>query len=160
VPAFFLALAPDARRARPGFLRRVLRFAVPAGLVAAAATFTAYALATGPADGGVPVARTAATVALFGAGTTVLVLLARPWSAGRAVLVATMVVTFVTLLAVPAARAFFALTPLPRGVSLATGLVISVAALLLVVVWRLAGRAEAPDHADEGGRMKGCVRPG
>ncbi|MBC7292356.1 MAG: HAD-IC family P-type ATPase, partial [Actinotalea sp.] len=40
VPAFFLALAPDARRARPGFLRRVLRFAVPAGLVAAAATFT------------------------------------------------------------------------------------------------------------------------
>ena len=46
VPAFFLALAPDTRRARTGLVRRVLRFAVPAGLVAAAATFTAYALAT------------------------------------------------------------------------------------------------------------------
>lgn len=43
-PAFFLALAPNQRRARPGFIGRVLRFAVPAGVVAAAATFGAYAL--------------------------------------------------------------------------------------------------------------------
>lgn len=34
VPSFFLALAPNARRYRPGFLKRVLRFAVPAGAVA------------------------------------------------------------------------------------------------------------------------------
>ena len=39
VPAFFLALAPNARRARPHFLRRVLRFTIPAGVIAAAATF-------------------------------------------------------------------------------------------------------------------------
>ena len=45
VPAFFLALAPNRRRYVPGFVGRVLRFAIPAGLIVAAATFSAYALA-------------------------------------------------------------------------------------------------------------------
>src|SRR5207248_3107282 len=45
IPGFFLALAPNSQRFRPGFVRRVLHFAVPAGTVAAAATFSAYALA-------------------------------------------------------------------------------------------------------------------
>ena len=38
IPAFVLALAPNSRRYRPGFLRRVLTLCVPAGLVAGAAT--------------------------------------------------------------------------------------------------------------------------
>ena len=29
IPAFFLALAPNTQRYVPGFLRRVLRFAIP-----------------------------------------------------------------------------------------------------------------------------------
>src|SRR5687767_12388115 len=33
IPAFFLALAPNARRAAPGFVERVLRFALPAGVI-------------------------------------------------------------------------------------------------------------------------------
>ena len=37
IPGFFLALAPDPRRARTGFVARVVRFAVPAGVIAAAA---------------------------------------------------------------------------------------------------------------------------
>ncbi|MFA9563285.1 MAG: HAD-IC family P-type ATPase, partial [Acidimicrobiales bacterium] len=45
IPAFFLALAPSDRRAQTGFVGRVLRFAIPAGIVAAAATFTGYSLA-------------------------------------------------------------------------------------------------------------------
>ena len=45
VPSFFLALAPNPRRYRPGFTGRVLRFAIPAGLIVAAATFAAYCLA-------------------------------------------------------------------------------------------------------------------
>ncbi|HEY6635928.1 MAG TPA: HAD-IC family P-type ATPase, partial [Acidimicrobiia bacterium] len=35
IPAFFLALAPNTTIARPGFVKRVLEFAVPAGVVAA-----------------------------------------------------------------------------------------------------------------------------
>lgn len=40
-PAFVLALEPNATRSRAGFVGRTLRFAVPAGTVAAAATFSA-----------------------------------------------------------------------------------------------------------------------
>ncbi len=45
IPSFFLALAPNAERFRPGFVRRVLRFAIPTGTLAAIATLLAYALA-------------------------------------------------------------------------------------------------------------------
>jgi hypothetical protein len=43
IPSFFLALAPNTRRYRPGFASRVLRFAIPASGIVAAATFSAAA---------------------------------------------------------------------------------------------------------------------
>ncbi|MYA13640.1 MAG: HAD-IC family P-type ATPase, partial [Acidimicrobiaceae bacterium] len=42
VPGFFLALAPNHRLVKPGFLRRVLRFSLPAGAVAGVVTFVLY----------------------------------------------------------------------------------------------------------------------
>ncbi len=45
VPAFFLALEPNAERVQEGFLRRVLGRAVPAGLVIAGATMAVFAIA-------------------------------------------------------------------------------------------------------------------
>jgi cation-transporting ATPase E len=45
IPAFFLALGPNLRRYQPGFVRRVLHFSVPAGFIAAAATFAGYWIA-------------------------------------------------------------------------------------------------------------------
>ena len=48
IPAFFLALAPNDRLAVPGFVSRVLAFAVPAGALAAVVTFTGYALPLDP----------------------------------------------------------------------------------------------------------------
>ena len=45
IPSFFLALAPNTERFREGFVRRVLRFAVPAGALAGIATLLAYTLA-------------------------------------------------------------------------------------------------------------------
>src|SRR4030095_5895917 len=62
VPAFFLALAPNNRRYRPGFVGRVLRFAVPAGAVAATATMAAYALARDTAGVGQTQDRTIAPI--------------------------------------------------------------------------------------------------
>src|SRR5262249_53428682 len=63
IPSFFLALAPNQERARPGFLNRVLRFTIPAGTLAAVGTFLAYRLAV---NEGVPLeqARTTATMVL------------------------------------------------------------------------------------------------
>ena len=45
IPAFFLALGPNKRRYHPGFLRRVLRFAVPAGAVCGVVVIASYLLA-------------------------------------------------------------------------------------------------------------------
>jgi cation-transporting ATPase E/undecaprenyl-diphosphatase len=115
IPGFFLALAPNARRFQPGFVRRVLNFAVPAGLVAAAATFSAYAAAR--AEGvSLPQARTTATVVLFGVGLWVVTLLARPVTRSRGALEASMAGAFAVVLAVPSLRGFFALEIPPLDV--------------------------------------------
>src|SRR5207247_10148623 len=75
VPSFFLALAPNLRRYVPGFTGRVLRFAIPAGSIIAAATYAAYALTRAR---GLPLVqqRTAATLVTLILSLCVLVLLA------------------------------------------------------------------------------------
>src|SRR4029079_9491519 len=60
IHAFVLARAPTPRRYVPGFVRRVFSVAGPAGAVAAASTFAAYAVARRYAE--LPAARTAATI--------------------------------------------------------------------------------------------------
>lgn len=45
IPAFFLALGPNKRRYIPGFLTRVLRFAVPSGVIAGLVVLASYLLA-------------------------------------------------------------------------------------------------------------------
>ena len=78
IPAFVLALEPSARRARPGFIRRVLRFAVPAGVMAAIGTFAAYGWVYVVLDRPLDEARTTATLALFAIGMAIVVIVARP----------------------------------------------------------------------------------
>jgi cation-transporting ATPase E len=45
IPGFFLALMPNTERFRPGFFKRVLLFAAPAGVIAAGCAFTSYGIA-------------------------------------------------------------------------------------------------------------------
>ncbi|MEO7518235.1 MAG: HAD-IC family P-type ATPase, partial [Acidimicrobiales bacterium] len=87
IPGLFLALSPSTSRYRPGFLSRVLAFTVPAGAVAAAASFDAYAFALIEQDVSVTEARTSATLVLLSIGLWVVVILARPFSGRRAGLV-------------------------------------------------------------------------
>src|SRR5699024_644530 len=44
VPSFILSLAPNNERARTGFVPRVLRFAVPSGVIIAVVAFVCYLL--------------------------------------------------------------------------------------------------------------------
>src|SRR2546426_9494845 len=134
VPGFFLALAPSDRPARSGFIRRILRFAVPAGLLAAAATFTAYSVARGPFGTTLIVARSTATVVLFATGLVILAAIASPLTALRGWLVTTMAGVFVAVLAVQPLRAFFALQLPPMIVWLGAGVI---AAALAPFVWWL-----------------------
>jgi cation-transporting P-type ATPase E len=137
IPGFFLALEPSSQRSRPGFVRRTLTFAVPAGLTAAAATLVAYQVAdvaNVPQDQ----ARTTATLALAGLGLVVLALAARPLSQPRRLLVLAMAAAFVVVLLVPFLRVFFALDLPPLPVALAAvALDVVLGGLLAVLVLRM-----------------------
>src|SRR5713101_2170581 len=135
VPAFFLALAPNSRRYLPGFTGRVLRFAIPAGSIVAAATFAAHALARAR---GLPLVqqRTAATLVALILSLCVLVLLAAPLTWRRILLVGTVLVGFVLLFPVPAVRRFYALE-LPRSGLGTTLVVAALGAAALAGFWVL-----------------------
>jgi len=143
IPAFFLSLAPNARRYQPGFVRRVLRFTIPAGFVAAAATFGAYSLARVQNDVSLDESRTTAALVLMTIGLWILLILARPLTAWRVLLIVGMVGAFVLALAVPGARDFYALD-LPAATVLAEAAAIAAGAVaLLEVGWRTRGVAAA-----------------
>ena len=145
IPAFFLALAPNRRRYVPGFVRRVLRFAIPAGFTAAAATFLAYATAREVAGASLDEARTTATLTLLVIGLFILAVLARPITPWRALLVGGMVGLFVLAIAVPELREFYALE-LPRRNAVVGGLAVAaVACLLLEVGWVISQRRAVPE---------------
>ena len=79
IPGFFLALAPEVDLIRPGFLRRVLWFSIPAGVIAGSATLAAYEAALHVADLDLEQARTLATVTLLAIGLVVLAVASRPF---------------------------------------------------------------------------------
>ncbi|WP_232384959.1 hypothetical protein [Actinomadura violacea] len=135
VPAFFLALAPNTERARPGFVPRVLRFAIPAGIACGGTTFAGYYLATERPTGGFADDSTTASLALFVLTLWVLVLIARPWNWWRLGLVAAMGAAFAIVLGVPPLRRFFALrTADTRNDAVALAIAVAAAALLTVVL--------------------------
>ncbi|ALC28339.1 HAD-IC family P-type ATPase [Streptomyces sp. CFMR 7] len=142
VPAFFLALAPNKERAQPHFVRRVMRYAIPSGVIAAAATFTTYLIArhhySGP--GALEAETSAATLTLFLVAMWVLAIIARPYTWWRIGLVAAMGLGFLIVLVVPWLQDFFALklvgTTLPWT---AVGIAVAAAALL-ELCWRWVGR--------------------
>jgi len=111
VPAFILALAPSTQRVEPGFVTRVLRFAVPAGIAAAAATFSSYIIARLTPGSTVAADRTTAVITLAAVALWVLALIARPYTWWRLALIAAMAAGFVLVLAVPWTRTFFSLRP-------------------------------------------------
>ena len=78
IPAFFLALAPNNRPYRPGFLRRVLSFSLPTGFVIALAMFACYYLLADYRGLAVSVAGTSVSVVTMLIGLAVLILLASP----------------------------------------------------------------------------------
>jgi cation-transporting ATPase E len=131
IPGFFLTLERSAARARPGFTRRVLRFAVPAGVMAAVATFVAYTIVLRGFDLPVGEARTTATMSLFLVGTAVLVILAQPLTHARRTLIPAMVAAFLAAVTIPPVRDFFELRPPALWVWL---LAVGIAAVVAVAV--------------------------
>ena len=146
IPAFFLALAPNLRRYVPGFVNRVLRIAVPAGLIVAASVFGAYALARSHHVSLIE-QRTSATLVALMLSVSVLVIVALPLTWRKAVLVGLVVAGFVLLFPEDAIRSFYALQ-LPTHLVTATLVIGLVGIMLIVAMWlvtrrRNKGRSDA-----------------
>jgi len=136
IPSFFLALAPNNERARTGFVRRVLRFAVPAGVIAGSAAFTTYLLARADhATAQVP-DTSVTTLTLFLVALWVLAIIARPYTWWRVLLVAAMGGCFALVLVVPWLKRFFQLSLEGWRDPWTAVAVALVAGLLLELVWR------------------------
>jgi cation-transporting ATPase E len=150
IPAFFLALAPNYERARPGFVRRVLRFAIPAGLVAGADVFIVYFSARAE-TGSLIQAQTTAMVSLFATSLYVVVLVARPLVWWKILMIASMAGLFVLCVALPVGRRFFDLSFGP-WYQWMTGLIAAAAAcVVLELLWRyVSHHSGVPARPDPG----------
>jgi cation-transporting ATPase E len=153
IPAFFLALAPNERRYRPGFVNRVLRFAIPAGAIIAICAFTAFGLARAN-DLPLDQQRTGATLVGLMVSLCVLVLLAAPLTWRRTLLVTLMIAGFLLLFPVAPIRNFYALA-LPHSVLWLTLLIGVLGTAALGGGWQLSrhfnrGPAAAVRAGDQG----------
>ncbi|MFK4299205.1 cation-transporting ATPase E [Arthrobacter sp. GAS37] len=119
IPAFFLALMPNTRRYSPGFLKRSLSFAVPAGLIVAAAVFgvNVYAMAVGGHT--ISATRTASVLTLSLTGLWTLAAISRPLNLRRAAIIGAMYLGLVFVLTVPPLQDFFGLEWPPNDLLLA-----------------------------------------
>lgn len=132
IPAFFLALAPNQRRYVPGFLTRVIRNAVPWGVIMALCALGAFVVVRGQGVEGDEL-RAATLHATMLTSFTVLAMVARPWRPWKLGLVATAAVVHVLLSVVPYSRDVFALATPPDA--LVGGLAVAVVASVAVVAW-------------------------
>ncbi len=129
IPAFFLALMPNAQRYIPGFLKRSLSFAIPAGVIVAA-TLTTYTLIVRGAGIGVDELRTGATIILAVVGIWVLAVLSRPLNRYKGAVVGGMFIALVVIFSVALSRSFFLLV----DPSQTTAFVVTAACIVAVVL--------------------------
>jgi len=134
LPAFFLALMPNARRYVPGFLRRSLSFAIPAGVVVALALFVYSWLAT-QAGIGQDELRTGSTLLLTIIGLWVLTVLSRPIDGWKILIIGAMMLGLIVVYSVPFVTEFLMFVD-PSIVTAALVLVVSVVAIAAIEVIR------------------------
>jgi cation-transporting ATPase E len=116
IPAFFLALMPNSARYVPGFLRRSLGFALPAGAIIALA-LTAYALAALGLGATGPQLRTGSTIILAIVGIWVLAVLSRPVTRQKVAVIGAMFLSLLLIFTLPATAVFFELVDPGREVA-------------------------------------------
>jgi cation-transporting P-type ATPase E len=148
VPGFVLALGPNKRRYVPGFLRRVLRFAIPTGIVTGVAAYLGYSL-TRLLDpsAGVAGGRTTATITVLIVSLWVLVVLARPLTGWKLLLVASIAGIVAVIIAVPAlATDIFLLYPTPMRLGIAAALG-AAGAIMVELSYRAVDLAVKVTHA-------------
>ena len=119
VPAFFLAIAPSmGRPAQVPFLRDLLRFSVPGGVISAIAVIAAYGAVRALPDRTIEDARSAALLVLVLVGLYLILILedeavenSEIRAVGMAILMGGLVAGLIAAYAIPFVRDFFLVVP-------------------------------------------------
>jgi cation-transporting ATPase E len=145
VPGFVLALGPNRRRYRPGFLRRVLRFAIPTGIATAAAAYAGYRVTRLLEEHStVAQGRETATLIVLAVSLWTLLILARPLAGWKLALVASMIGTAALVVVIPPlGHRVFLLEPSPLRVLIAGCLGVA-GAIVVELSYRAVARLRAP----------------
>ena len=140
VPAFVLALAPNTRRYIPGFLRRVVHFALPGGIATGLSVLCAAWFLPGimgwniaGSDTDLAALRATSAIILFLMGVFVLARVAQPLNSWRGGLVACFAAAGVIGMFIPFVANFFALQ-LPTGRTLIATLIALAGAAIIFFI--------------------------
>jgi cation-transporting ATPase E len=140
IASFLLALLPNNRIYRPGFLKRSLSYCIPSGLiigtvVAGTDAFLRFSDMATPAY-----SQTVASLILSLSGLWVLTALSRPLRGWRLVIVVAMYALFIGMFLIPLTRDFFGYAILPPNLTVLAVGVGGLASLLLEVTNFIVGR--------------------
>lgn len=155
VPGMILAFTPNQRRYQPGFLRRVLRFSIPMGILVGLAIYGGYwGIRAAQPGTTVAHARTTATCVALIVSLGVLTALVRPLTQWRRLLVVTLAGIAAGIVVIPPlGHSIFLLDPTPTRILLAVGIgaagLAGVEVLRRVIARRGGGRE--PGTSDPGG---------
>ena len=138
IPAFVLALAPTNQRYRAGFLSRVLRLSVPAGVIVVVGVLCARLTLILMAANRNQIS-SVCTLVLVAGGLWLLSLTARPWVWWRASLVALMSTAALAVVLLAPLRSFFDLAALTAN----SWLVLACAAGIVCAALEALGRYNA-----------------
>ncbi|MGB5432426.1 MAG: HAD-IC family P-type ATPase [Acidimicrobiia bacterium] len=143
IPAFFLSFEATDEPVRTGAFSRIMRFAVPAGIVAATAAYGVYSAARA-IEGDLTIARSATTITMVLVGMWILIELVTPLTPSRLALVGAMMASFALTLIVPLGRTFFDLVIPPLDIIGVIAAATIVAAIVLHVALRVVDHHEGP----------------
>lgn len=138
IPAFVLALAPTNQRYRAGFLARVLRLSVPAGVIVVVGVLCARLTLILMGSNRNQIS-SVCTLVLVAGGLWLLSLTARPWVWWRALLVALMSTAALAVVLLAPLRSFFDLAALTAN----SWLVLACAAGIVCAALEALGRYNA-----------------
>lgn len=137
IPAFLMSLAPNNEKARPGFVPRVLRLAIPMGVIVGSAAFVTYMMLIGTHTR--DESATAALATLIVGSTWVLAVVARPYQWWRIALVVVSLAAYALIFALPATQNLFFLAP--QAGTMVLGLAVGlIAAVIVEATWWITGK--------------------
>jgi cation-transporting ATPase E len=142
IPGFVLSFQPNHDPVRPGFIRRVLRFSIPAGLISGLATMAVYQVGVRQLDLSGAQAQSGATLTLIAIGLWILYELARPLDTVRAALLVGLVVMAIGAFTIPFVADFFLLEIPPAEYALWISAIVTTACALIHVALPVVEKAD------------------